>query len=299
MANEIKTTLHPMGDTGTNLYPNIKSDNIPDNLEFNNAQVPSSNNLKPYLLLEDNDGKVYKSLYTIAFNNFNIPSKIENNTFSGVNTYNNTTYFNGSTFHEETATFEDVIINGEFTINGTTTFEDDVTMGNVTQTGNSTINGNVTISDTGLFRNYAETQIRGSLYLGSDAKQTLVNLIYPVGSIYMSVNDVSPATLFGGTWVKLEDRFLLGSGTYINGSTGGNTTHNHTLDNGYAQIDLSDRVLMNSKSQNIPINTASGTFSSRESVAWSTEHAVELGGSTDNANNMPPYLVVNMWKRTA
>ncbi len=295
MANEIITTLHPVGDTGTNLYPNIKSGNIPDNLEFSNAQVPISNSLKPYLLLEDNDGKVYKSLYSIAFNNFNIPSKVENNIFSGVNTFNNTTYFNGTTFHDETATFNDVVINGEVDFNSDITFSTEITFG-----GNTYFNDDVTISDTGIFKNYAQTQILGSLYLGSDAKQTLVNLIYPVGSIYMSVNDVSPSTLFGGTWVKLEDRFLLGSGgTYINGSTGGNTTHNHTLDNGYAQVDLSDRVLMNSKSQNIPINTASGTFSSRESVAWSTEHAVALGGSTDNANNMPPYLVVNMWKRTA
>ena len=33
--------------------------------------------------------------------------------------------------------------------------------------------------------------------------------IYPVGSIYMSVSGTSPATLFGGTWEQIQERFLL------------------------------------------------------------------------------------------
>ena len=54
-------------------------------------------------------------------------------------------------------------------------------------------------------------------------------LVYPVGSIYMSVVATSPATLFGGTWEKLKDRFLLGSGdTYSAGSTGGAATVSYT-----------------------------------------------------------------------
>ena len=57
--------------------------------------------------------------------------------------------------------------------------------------------------------------------------------MYPVGSIYMSVNSTSPATLFGGTWVQIKDRFLLACGdTYSNGATGGSATinlqHDHT-----------------------------------------------------------------------
>ena len=52
---------------------------------------------------------------------------------------------------------------------------------------------------------------------------------YPVGSIYMSVNSTSPATLFGGTWVRLKDKFLLGAGdTYTAGDTGGAATHTLT-----------------------------------------------------------------------
>lgn len=47
----------------------------------------------------------------------------------------------------------------------------------------------------------------------------LLDKVYPVGSIYMSVNSTSPATLFGGTWEQLPGRFLLGSGSVEANST--------------------------------------------------------------------------------
>jgi cytochrome c5 len=61
--------------------------------------------------------------------------------------------------------------------------------------------------------------------------------IYPIGSIYMSVNNVNPSEIFGGTWQQIKDKFLLACGdTYNNGATGGSATHtpsgtvgNHTL----------------------------------------------------------------------
>lgn len=58
----------------------------------------------------------------------------------------------------------------------------------------------------------------------------IVDKIYPVGSIYMSVNATSPSTLFGGTWAKIEGRFLLGSSSgYSLGATGGEATHTLTV----------------------------------------------------------------------
>ena len=52
--------------------------------------------------------------------------------------------------------------------------------------------------------------------------------IYPVGSIYISVNNTNPGTLFGGFWTQITDRFLLAAGnTYDVGSTGGWETHRH------------------------------------------------------------------------
>ena len=57
------------------------------------------------------------------------------------------------------------------------------------------------------------------------------NKIYPVGSIYMSVNNTSPALLFGGEWERIQDRFLLAAGSSYNaGSTGGEPTHKLSVD---------------------------------------------------------------------
>lgn len=125
----------------------------------------------------------------------------------------------------------------------------------------------------------------------------LINIIYPVGSIYMSVNSTSPQTLFGGTWTQLKDRFLLGAGsTYSNGATGGAATHTLTVD----QIP-SHRHTIHGR---IDRYQGSGTVF-RELYGYN-----ESGGNDNNIesyatgggkahNNMPPYLVVYMWKRTA
>lgn len=56
----------------------------------------------------------------------------------------------------------------------------------------------------------------------------IINIVYPVGSIYMSVNDTDPSLLFHGTWERIKDRFLLAAGdAYAAGSTGGSQPHNN------------------------------------------------------------------------
>lgn len=48
---------------------------------------------------------------------------------------------------------------------------------------------------------------------------------HPVGSLYWSSSPTDPATLFGGTWTRIKDRFVLAAGdTYTNGATGGSAT---------------------------------------------------------------------------
>lgn len=55
------------------------------------------------------------------------------------------------------------------------------------------------------------------------------NSIYPIGSIYLSVLNTNPGTLFGGTWERIQDKFLLASGTtYAASTTGGAASHTHT-----------------------------------------------------------------------
>ena len=59
-------------------------------------------------------------------------------------------------------------------------------------------------------------------------KGAILDACHPVGSIYISVDSTSPTTLFGGTWTRIQDRFLLAAGSdYSAGTEGGSRTHSH------------------------------------------------------------------------
>lgn len=206
--------------------------------------------------------------------------------------------------------------------------------------------------------------------LNGNKIEGLLDLVYPVGAIYMSVNSTSPATLFGGTWSALGGQFLLAaSSTYTAGSTGGaaSTTlttanlpshthsvgaHAHGLNShthgvgtlAAASTSLKGRATfrdVNVSSSDLMVGTINGVFSYTTS-SWSGEHWAMNGssasgykyqhldfngthahtvsgataaasGSTANSTafnsgatgsgssftNLPPYLAVYMWKRTA
>ena len=151
----------------------------------------------------------------------------------------------------------------------------------------------------------------------------LFNLVYPIGSIYMSVNSTNPQTLFGGTWVRLKDRFLLGSGdTYTNGSTGGSkdavvVSHNHTQNAHNHAPSTNEQMRFLTSDANIHINTKNRVFPNEGGNAfyvYTDDYAngIVEAANTTNATatnnssgedgtdkNMPPYLAVYMWKRTA
>ena len=59
----------------------------------------------------------------------------------------------------------------------------------------------------------------------------LLQKVYPVGSIYLSMNSANPSDIFGfGTWEQIKDTFLLAAGdTYSAGSIGGESTHTLTI----------------------------------------------------------------------
>lgn len=143
--------------------------------------------------------------------------------------------------------------------------------------------------------------------------KTLIDLIYPVGSIYMSVNNVSPQAFFGGTWEQIQNRFLLAAGSsYAAGSTGGEATHTLTVDempahkgHMYDNFNDSGWVDRGGDTNSYYLNSTGaagyGEYENRPYKVVSGNELVMQGftrGGGEAHNNMPPYLSVFMWKRT-
>lgn len=124
---------------------------------------------------------------------------------------------------------------------------------------------------------------------------------YPVGSIYLSVNSTSPASLFGGTWTQLKDRFLLGCGdTYSNNKTGGAAEVTLTTNQMPKHRHTTAQEWVSENGVNFAAYTIqSDHLSTTEAESNYYPNYTEYAGSGAAHNNMPPYLTVYMWKRTA
>lgn len=123
---------------------------------------------------------------------------------------------------------------------------------------------------------------------------TLVASANPVGTIYISKSSTSPAVLFGGTWERLKDKFLLASGdTYSAGSTGGEAKHTLTVNEMPKHSHYTAHPVGPTNS-----GTASGYMWSQTIANWGTQPIEEAGGSQSH-NNMPPYVAVYVWQRIA
>lgn len=151
----------------------------------------------------------------------------------------------------------------------------------------------------------------GVLQLGENAFLTAAGA-YPVGAVYISVTDTDPATLFGGTWERIaQGRFLIGAGpnkanttdywgqyaagaeNFPAGEMGGETTHKLTVDEMPSHSHSLRFEWSNEKRWGIP------------QTGIDCNNGVDWGATTGSAggdkahNNMPPYLVCYMWRRTA
>ncbi len=133
---------------------------------------------------------------------------------------------------------------------------------------------------------------------------------YPVGSVYISFNSTNPSTFFGGTWERIKGRFLLSADdeTYKINNTGGEATHklsvgelpnhNHktTTDLGCNGLVLKwDNKSSGGTYWGAPLGE--GNYMSSGAYALNTLYTTGTG-SNQAHNNMPPYIVVYMWKRT-
>lgn len=149
------------------------------------------------------------------------------------------------------------------------------------------------------------------------SKAEIVDLIYPIGSIYISINSTSPATLFGGTWQQIEGVFLLSANDdYPAGTIGGEVEHQLTISEmpehghslatgGLGWYDYGD----SSNGVNrwwFNVNGTVGAFGQMNAKrgiipGWGggdINPIVNNSGNSQPHNNMPPYLSVYMWKRT-
>ena len=144
--------------------------------------------------------------------------------------------------------------------------------------------------------------------------EKVFDMIYPVGSIYMSTNSTSPATLFGGTWSQIEDTFLLASGsTYQAGEIGGEAEH--TLSQGELPQTTGKITTWSSTPYftGSIFESATGVFSgsakktgvigrpTTENQSGTNSYGdIDMSfGNSEAHNNMPPYLAVYVWQRTA
>lgn len=157
-----------------------------------------------------------------------------------------------------------------------------------------------------------------SLNVQSIATSALLNAMYPIGSIYMSINEANPSTIFGGQWEQIKDKFLLSCGdTYTNGTTGGEATHmltqsempshnhsagtnttgghRHTFKGWWTtKGDGSTAYACVARSEQADA-AEYGSFA----TAGAHSHTVTINNTGDGQahNNMPPYMAVYMWKR--
>ena len=144
----------------------------------------------------------------------------------------------------------------------------------------------------------------GNLYVGgtSQADATRVatvaditNNFYPIGAIYLSTTETSPASLFGGTWEQIKDTFLLAAGdTYTAGTTGGSATVTLTE----AQMPEHQHTTISPAVYNATGEGTTKGYQWNDTGAdnWGIQY-VDIAGQSQPHENMPPYLAVYVWKR--
>ena len=177
---------------------------------------------------------------------------------------------------------------------------------------NTTVNGSkhaAAADNDGNGANIANTYLK---------KATVIDVIYPVGSIYMSMSATNPHDLFGvGTWERIsQGRMLLGAddSTYKAGATGGEAAHTLTANEMPAHSHSGTTSTNGDHSHGVrDADYHDGYGNSFDSGDWGPKRYIPTSNAgnhnhtftTDNAgggaahNNMPPYLVCYMWQRTA
>jgi len=172
-----------------------------------------------------------------------------------------------------------------------------------TNTSFNTLAGRVTTLETkttGLSYSGGTTVFNAVPKIGNES---LIDFFYPIGTLYQSSdNTFNPNTKWGGTWVKIEGRFILGSNsTKLVGNTGGNEKvtiegrhlPDHTHPYSIHSPSFEEAKIYNSITDTTRLYASGANVSTGNTGGWKSVSTV------DQLDIMPPYEVVNIWKRTA
>ena len=153
---------------------------------------------------------------------------------------------------------------------------------------------------------------------------TLIDQIYPVGSIYVSMNSTNPSELFEGTtWEQITDRFLYCANS--SKETGGSSTittanlpaHTHTFTGTKSEsvVDVAPgvggyNVLTNTTAGALNVSARSGTSASygisfasdsekNDTLTFNYTPSGTISSTGSGEEFLPPYITVYAWYRTA
>ena len=165
-----------------------------------------------------------------------------------------------------------------------------------TMTGAITTKGIKLTSGTDFGSSLPSSLQSNQLFFQTLGSNYILDNVYPVGSIYMSVNSTNPKNLFGGTWEQIQGRFLFGmNSSYPAGSTGGEITHKLTQ----GEMPKHNHIIYAPNAGGPDKGAALGFPEvGSPNTWWAAACMTEQTGDNEAHNNMPPYLSVYIWKRT-
>lgn len=169
-----------------------------------------------------------------------------------------------------------------------------------TMTGAITTKGIKLTSGTDFGSSLPSSLQSNQLFFQTLGSNYILDNVYPVGSIYMSVNSTNPKNLFGGTWEQIQGKFLFGmNSSYPAGSTGGEITHRLTA----AEMPTHAHYMVSGNAGGDSTWTPNAGSYLVDSVTsdkttWWAQIGMDNAGGSEAHNNMPPYLSVYIWKRT-